>query len=538
MGAKYTVVGHTSEGQPIYALQSISHTERPKAQPSQQIYRVADASGQPRYAYALATPTRTVQQQPVRTIAREYYVHSNEVLNEMQATPVLTNVDLTATRGQPEAQASPSSQVTVLQPSLVTSRLKKKAAASEEDQRRSDQMSGSAVAAQAGAIQRFGTLAGWKQMGAWLKNAEKNGDWNRLKLLLSQCAQANLTVELLQANDTPKFVRKLSKTCIDVDVRKVCGDLVLRWKRLIASPPVAAQSEEPKRVGSAKRKTPHPSSADASARIAKKSKEAQEVRKVRVETRKRSEEQKVDNTTTGLQDSAGVETQKETNKVDESPESSQKAESSKSMIDSQKPIGDSSTSAAESSLAVKAEGSAKKSQSVSDKTDKSQPTPKGSSKISEFNMFEKLRQERKEEKRPKRSRTYMAKFRSTGLEGDSDETTAGKSNGSSTGVKKRMPSKGTLDAKKRAEKNAVTSRSAASTSNVPPPITSTPPSEKKIAQSAPAPRVMASNTFMDALMDPLNKKTTAKPAKKKVLLTAAKPLPTQSVMPSVMVCFH
>uniref|UniRef100_A0A914R3J3 Uncharacterized protein n=1 Tax=Parascaris equorum TaxID=6256 RepID=A0A914R3J3_PAREQ len=53
-------------------------------------------------------------------------------------------------------------------------------------------------------------------MGAWLKTAERNGDWNRLKLLLSQCAQANLTVELLQANDTPKFVRKLSKSCVDI----------------------------------------------------------------------------------------------------------------------------------------------------------------------------------------------------------------------------------------------------------------------------------------------------------------------------------
>uniref|UniRef100_A0A914RK39 Uncharacterized protein n=1 Tax=Parascaris equorum TaxID=6256 RepID=A0A914RK39_PAREQ len=45
---------------------------------------------------------------------------------------------------------------------------------------------------------------------------------------------------------------------------------------------------------------------------------------------------------------------------------------------------------------------------------------------------------------------------------------------------------------------------------------------------------MASNMFMDALMEPGNKKAIAKSAKKKVMFTAAKPLPTQSVIPSVM----
>lgn len=49
---------------------------------------------------------------------------------------------------------------------------------------------------------------------------------------------------------------------------------------------------------------------------------------------------------------------------------------------------------------------------------------------------------------------------------------------------------------------------------------------------------MASNMFMDALMEPGNKKANAKSAKKKVMFTAAKPLPTQSVIPSVMVGFY
>lgn len=51
--------------------------------------------------------------------------------------------------------------------------------------------SGSTVAAQVAAIQRFSTPLGWKQMGSWLKTAEANEDWSRLKLLLSQCAQAS-----------------------------------------------------------------------------------------------------------------------------------------------------------------------------------------------------------------------------------------------------------------------------------------------------------------------------------------------------------
>uniref|UniRef100_A0A0M3IHH0 ZM domain-containing protein n=1 Tax=Ascaris lumbricoides TaxID=6252 RepID=A0A0M3IHH0_ASCLU len=195
---RYTIVGHTQEGQPIYALQSTSHAERPKVQPTQQeqlqIYRVADASGQPRYAYALAPPGRTIQQHPVRTIAREYYVHSNEVLNEMQPTPVISNVEMTAAHVQQEASLqAPSSQIMVVQATSAPGKLRKKAASAEDDQRRSEQISGSAVAAQAGAIQRFGTLAGWKQMGAWLKTAERNGDWNRLKLLLSQCAQVGFS---------------------------------------------------------------------------------------------------------------------------------------------------------------------------------------------------------------------------------------------------------------------------------------------------------------------------------------------------------
>lgn len=53
----------------------------------------------------------------------------------------------------------------------------------------------STVAAQAGAIQRFSTPQGWKQMGSWLKNAETNADWNRLKLLLSQCSQVRFMFE-------------------------------------------------------------------------------------------------------------------------------------------------------------------------------------------------------------------------------------------------------------------------------------------------------------------------------------------------------
>uniref|UniRef100_A0A915A7A8 TFIIS N-terminal domain-containing protein n=2 Tax=Parascaris univalens TaxID=6257 RepID=A0A915A7A8_PARUN len=420
---RYTIVGHTQEGQPIYALQSTSHPERPNVQPLQQIYRVADASGQPRYAYALAPPSRAIQQHPIRTIAREYYVHSNEVLNEMQPTPAISNVEIAAAHVQQEAplQAS-SSQIMVVQATPSLGKLRKKAASAEDDQKRSEQISGSAVAAQAGAIQRFGTLAGWKQMGAWLKTAERNGDWNRLKLLLSQCAQANLTVELLQANDTPKFVRKLSKSCVDIDVRKVSGDLVLRWKNLIASPSTTVQNEEPKRVGSAKRKTPHPQShsLDMSTRLTKKSKETSEPRKARLDAKRKSDDQNAasDARKSSLDgDSTSVEQRNEGEEVVGGPEDSQKAEPSRVAAVVQKSKSDSATTIESEAVAVKSEG-AKKAQSTSgtekgEKSDKSS-SPKASNKLSEFNMFEKLGQERREDKRPKRSRTYMAKFRSTG----------------------------------------------------------------------------------------------------------------------------
>lgn len=208
------------------------------------------------------------------------------------------------------------------------------------------------------------------------------------------------------------------------DVRKVSGDLVLRWKNLIASPSTAAQNEEPKRVGSAKRKTPHPQShsLDISARLTKKSKETNEPRKARLDAKRKPEDQNVASDARKSSVDGGptsIEQRNEGEEVVGGLEDTQKAEPSRVAAVAQKSKNDSATTVESEAVAVKNE-SAKKTQSTSgtekgEKSDKSS-SPKASNKLSEFNMFEKLGQERREDKRPKRSRTYMAKFRSTGIE--------------------------------------------------------------------------------------------------------------------------
>ncbi|VDO14369.1 unnamed protein product [Brugia timori] len=83
-----------------------------------------------------------------------------------------------------------------------------------------------------------------------------------------------------------------------------------------------------------------------------------------------------------------------------------------------------------------------------------------------------------------------------------------------------LPSKALLDAKKRAAINASL------------PVSSAPFVDKKPVSHTPA-RVMMSNTFMDALMDPGHKKPPPKQAKKRSTLNLK---PSISVIPSVMVC--
>ncbi|VDN06887.1 unnamed protein product [Thelazia callipaeda] len=485
---RYTVVGHTVEGQPIYALQSV----RPRSSKLQQrsLYRVVESSTQPRYVFLrqpISSTSRPLRDGPessscsenYRAVAREIVARALEEKRHKQHY---------LQDGQPSSSGTSSS----------IPKTKRKTVVSEDEG--TGKISDSTVAAQVAAIQRFSTPLGWKQMGSWLKAAEASEDWNRLKLLLSQCAQANLTLDLLQSNDTPRFVRKLSKTCPDQDVRKVSGDLVLRWKRLIATPPPQS-SEGTKKVGSAKRKTPHPVSVSAN-KIKKK--EKQDISK-NVEEEVESEGSEVSG--------SKVETK---NKSLNSECSEQLDRASTSV---NKPVKISSLKIVTNKV-NKAEKSSESAKVVSEK-------------LNEFNMFEKLGEGRKEKKpRPKTAKTYTSKFRSTGLEGDDDVASTKNSTNKAPLVKKKgsLPSKGLLDAKKRTAMPPNVSKVLTNIIPSSAPVTSSALPEKKSMTTTPA-RVMMSNTFMDALMDPGNKKTPSKQAKKR-LPPSAKP-PT-SVMPSVM----
>ena len=50
-------------------------------------------------------------------------------------------------------------------------------------------------------------------MNVWLKNAEKELNWDQVYSLLLQIMDLPLTVDLLKQNDTAKIIRKLSQKC-------------------------------------------------------------------------------------------------------------------------------------------------------------------------------------------------------------------------------------------------------------------------------------------------------------------------------------
>ncbi|MFH4983290.1 hypothetical protein AB6A40_009999 [Gnathostoma spinigerum] len=319
-------------------------------------------------------------------------------------------------------------------------------------------------------------------------------------LLNGECYfQASLTVELLQSNDTPRFVRKLSKTCIDPDVRKVASDLITNWKNLIANPPPPA-AEKPKRVGSAKRKTPHPAT-KTSSRVS-----------LKVESSTSAELPKV---VSGLKLSDGDEKNRETKNKSDEKQQEKTDERTETKLEHKKPDG--STANME-----------KQDKSVT--SDEGAVTKKSSSKLTEFNFTEKLDEERQQKKkRPKTAKTYMSKFRSTGLEGDDESSASGKGAVEAADKKKKPPlSKALLDANRRAAVSSATkSSNTLPTSTV---SASSLPAEKK--QTATFPRVMMSNTFMDALLDPVLKKNVPKSKRKPSAAVASKT--TVSIMPSVM----
>ncbi|CAI4229363.1 unnamed protein product [Auanema sp. JU1783] len=102
--------------------------------------------------------------------------------------------------------------------------------------------------AQAAALQRIGTEEGWKQMNNWLKQAEKEKKNVHLKDLLRQCLQAKVSVDLLMSNDTPKFVRRLSKEHSDSDIKKLASNCVSKWKQEVANPEVPKKEKKKKVV--------------------------------------------------------------------------------------------------------------------------------------------------------------------------------------------------------------------------------------------------------------------------------------------------
>ncbi|MCP9265127.1 hypothetical protein DINM_020340 [Dirofilaria immitis] len=423
----YTVVGHTVEGQPIYALQSVRTQERPRLHQGSVLI---PCNGEQ------CSAALCVLRQQVGPVCR----------TQRDSTDInSSNENYRAVAREIVAKALEDKVLVVLREN------KKKIVTSDNGE--TEKISGSTVAAQVAAIQRFSTPLGWKQMGSWLKTAEMNEDWSRLKLLLSQCAQAisvtfqfysvdlfkaNLTLELLQSNDTPKFVRKLSKTCPDQDVRKISNDLVICWKRLVSTPPHQVPEELKKSVlQSAK----HP--------------------------------------IWRLEDLSGNKV--ECSKKFSSAESSEKSDAG--SVKAEKPV----------------KASSSKSNKI-EKTEKSSESNKtASSKLNEFNMFEKLGEERKEKKRrPKTAKTYTSKFRSTGLEGD-DELAMGKVGASTVAASKKKSS-------------VPASVPKVLPVNTSPPLSSIPFSDKKPTSNTPA-RVMMSNTFMDALMDPVHKKAPIKQTK-------------------------
>lgn len=157
--------------------------------------------------------------------------------------------------------------------------------------------------------------------------------------------------------------------------------MVIRWKRLVSAPPQAPEGS--KKVGSAKRKTPHPASGGAS---------KAKVKKDNLDSTK-TVEREAESDGSKQKDASG--NKAESNKKSSNTENSEKLDAA--CAKTEKLIKTSSKSKIE-------------------KTEKlSESAKAASNKLNEFNMFEKLGEERKEKKRrPKTAKTYTSKFRSTG----------------------------------------------------------------------------------------------------------------------------
>uniref|UniRef100_A0A183BTT0 TFIIS N-terminal domain-containing protein n=1 Tax=Globodera pallida TaxID=36090 RepID=A0A183BTT0_GLOPA len=83
--------------------------------------------------------------------------------------------------------------------------------------------------------QRLGTVEGWRRMNGWLKSAIKQSDGIKLKQLLTQLLNVDISVDLLRDEvDTPKLVKKLQKSD-DKGIATTAMNLVNDWKQKVRS---------------------------------------------------------------------------------------------------------------------------------------------------------------------------------------------------------------------------------------------------------------------------------------------------------------
>ncbi|KAL7075677.1 hypothetical protein ACQ4LE_004901 [Meloidogyne hapla] len=82
------------------------------------------------------------------------------------------------------------------------------------------------------AVQRLSTSEGWRRMNEWLKSSIKTMDLPKLRQLLAQLVDADITVEMLRDNDTPKIIKDLQK-CADKEIANLATKMVTKWKQTI-----------------------------------------------------------------------------------------------------------------------------------------------------------------------------------------------------------------------------------------------------------------------------------------------------------------
>jgi len=103
-------------------------------------------------------------------------------------------------------------------------------------------------------VQRIATPEGWDRMNEWLRTAERAKNNDRLRTLLTQCLEANVTIELLEKSRTdadtsmPKFIQQLSKKSKDVGVMKLAAEIVSKWKKVIKASEGEARKAGPNKI--------------------------------------------------------------------------------------------------------------------------------------------------------------------------------------------------------------------------------------------------------------------------------------------------